>query len=76
MHRPVQTIIMSERIEVNKSELPDDAFKKVSFSEGGMGPLIKEADMTHIIGSLQREQWSCWLATCHARKVAASLSDP
>jgi hypothetical protein len=28
----VQTIIMSERIEVKKSELPDDAFKKVSFS--------------------------------------------
>jgi len=46
----VQTIIMSERIEVKKSELPDDAFKKVSFSEGGMGPLIKEADMTHIMG--------------------------
>ena len=45
---------MSERIEVKKSELPDDAFKKVSFSEGGMGPLIKEADMTHIRGDLAR----------------------
>ena len=46
----MQAIIMSERTEVRKSELPDDTFKKVSFSEGGAGPLIKDPDMTHIMG--------------------------
>jgi hypothetical protein len=46
----MQAIIMSERTEVRESELPDDTFKKVSFSEGGAGPLIKDADMTHIMG--------------------------
>jgi len=40
----MQAIIMSERTEVRKSELPDDTFKKVSFSEGAAGPLIKDAD--------------------------------
>ena len=29
---------------------PDDAFEKVCFSEGGAGPLIKDADMTPILG--------------------------
>ena len=46
----MQAIIMSERTEVRKSELPDDTFKKVSFSEGAAGPLIKDADMTYIMG--------------------------
>jgi hypothetical protein len=46
----MQAIIMSERTEVRQSKLPDDAFEKVSFSEGGTGPLIKDADMTHSMG--------------------------
>ena len=46
----MQAIIMSERTEVRQSKLPDDAFEKVSFSEAGAGPLIKDADMTHSMG--------------------------
>jgi hypothetical protein len=46
----MQATIKSERIAVKQIKLPNDAFKKVSFSDGGAGPLIKDADMAQIMG--------------------------
>lgn len=46
----MQATITSKRIEVKQIKLPNHAFEKVRFSEGGPGPLIKDADMTQIMG--------------------------
>jgi hypothetical protein len=46
----MQATIKSELIEVRQIKLPNDAFEKVRFSGGGAGPLIKDADMTQIMG--------------------------
>ena len=46
----MQAIIKSEHTDVREFKLPDDAFERVGYSEAGMGPFIKDADMTRILG--------------------------